>query len=184
MAYFKALRGTILQDSPETSKFVPAGRIFLAVSSHYASTCVSRPSAKALACSVRSSALAQALRDYASPAKSLETRLLEVDSDFDPDLIREAHELADRLSLQPTEAAPTSAAVRTATTTRNRLLRLLMNKVAAVRKTSAHVFRRHPEIARQATSACLRRRSAARRNKAAREAEAAREEGEAKAGDP
>ncbi|WP_437594891.1 hypothetical protein [Sorangium sp. So ce1000] len=53
------------------------------------------------------------------------------------------------------------------------MLHLVMDRVAAIRKTAAHVFRRHPEIVREVTSAYdRRRRVAARREKARKAAEA------------
>ncbi|WP_437678605.1 hypothetical protein [Sorangium sp. So ce131] len=49
----------------------------------------------------------------------------------------------------------------------------MVERVGAIRKTAAHVFRRHPEIAREVTSAYeRRRRAAARREKVRKAAEA------------
>ncbi|WP_437907572.1 hypothetical protein WME95_06610 [Sorangium sp. So ce327] len=49
----------------------------------------------------------------------------------------------------------------------------MVKRIGAIRKTAAHVFRRHPEIAREVTSAYERRRRAAgRREKARKAAEA------------
>jgi hypothetical protein len=109
----------------------------------------------------RSVALAQSLRDYAALAQELESRLREADSEFDPRLIGEARELADRLLEErgPKQSDDTAAAMRT----RNGMLTLLFDRVTAVRKTAAHIFRAHPDILREVTSAFERRRRMAAR---------------------
>ncbi|WP_437877398.1 hypothetical protein [Sorangium sp. So ce513] len=122
----------------------------------------------------RSSALSQALRDYAGLAESLKDRLVEADEAFDVRLIAEARKLAEDLQRRALEAAPEAGASAAATATRNQLLHLMVARVGAIRKTAAHVFRRHPEVAREVTSAYeRRRRAAARREKARKAAEAA-----------
>jgi len=114
----------------------------------------------------RSSALAQLLRDYAALADGLKKRLADVDSDFDPKLIVEARELADKLLAAPAVRPSQDTAI--ATSVRNGMLTLLMDRVTKVRRVAAHVFRSEPAILREATSAYQRRRrSAARRAKAA-----------------
>ena len=55
---------------------------------------------------------------------------------------------------------------RAALEVRNRLLALLMAKVAAVRGAAKYVFRNQPEIAREALSEYSRRTHAARRRAA------------------
>ncbi|WP_437735459.1 hypothetical protein [Sorangium sp. So ce1335] len=126
----------------------------------------------------RSSALSQALRDYAGLAESLKDRLVEADEAFDVRLIAEARKLAEDLQRRALEAAPEAGASAGAAATRNQLLHLMVARVGAIRKTAAHVFRRHPEIAREVTSAYeRRRRAAARREKARKAAEAAQASG-------
>ncbi|WP_437611940.1 hypothetical protein WMF20_07575 [Sorangium sp. So ce834] len=86
--------------------------------------------------------------------------------------------LAEDLQRRALEAAPEAGASAAATTTRNQLLHLMVERVGAIRKTAAHVFRRHPEIAREVTSAYeRRRRAAARRDKARKAAEAGQANG-------
>lgn len=122
----------------------------------------------------RSATLVQALRDFAALAGSLRNRLVESDEDFDPKIIDEARKLAKHLMEQPARPAPNAEAVTQATKIRNQLLHLLMSRVSLTRRSAAHVFRKHPEIVREATSAYERRRRAAnRRAKAAAETEKA-----------
>ncbi|WP_437327901.1 hypothetical protein [Sorangium sp. So ce381] len=126
----------------------------------------------------RSSALSQALRDYAGLAESLKDRLVEADEAFDVRLIAEARKLAEDLQRRALESAPEAGASAAATTIRNQLLHLMVGRVGAIRKTAAHVLRRHPEIAREVTSAYERRRRAvARREKARKAAEAGQANG-------
>ncbi|WP_437877204.1 hypothetical protein [Sorangium sp. So ce513] len=130
----------------------------------------------------RSSALSQALRDYAGLAETLKDRLVEADEEFDVRLIAEARKLAEDLQRRALETAPEAGASAAAATIRNRMLHLMVNRVAAIRKTAAHVFRRHPEIVREVTSAYERRRRvAARREKARKAAEARPVDGKAAA---
>ena len=110
----------------------------------------------------RSSALAQSLRDYAALAIELKTRLIDVDAEFDANLIDEASALADKLAAAPA-ASPSSSEVETTRVARNRLLHLIAARVSLVRTTAAHGFRHNPEIVRQATSGYERRRRAAAR---------------------
>jgi hypothetical protein len=116
----------------------------------------------------RSTALAQSLRDYATLAEELESRLVDADSEFDPKLILEARELAERLIHGATPRQ--SEEVFTATRVRNGMLTLLQERVVAIRKTAAHVFRSRPDLLREVTSAFERRRRMAVRR--ARRAEA------------
>jgi hypothetical protein len=112
----------------------------------------------------RSSALSQALRDYATLAKSLKGRISEVDAEFDTDLIGEAEALSKTLAesggANPSAQSPEA---RAATLIRNQLLTLLLRRVASVRSAAAYVYREHPEILREVTSAYQRRVRAARR---------------------
>ncbi|AGP38790.1 hypothetical protein [Sorangium cellulosum] len=119
----------------------------------------------------RSSALHQALSDYAGLADALKDRLAEVDEDFDVALITEAKELARALAAAPAAPPAADSEVKEATRIRNGLLRLLQEKMALVRKAAARVFQRNPEVLREVTSSYeRRRRAAARRAKAARDA--------------
>ncbi|WP_437817441.1 hypothetical protein [Sorangium sp. So ce1078] len=118
----------------------------------------------------RSSALSQALRDYAGLAESLKDRLVEADEEFDVRLILEARKLAEDLQRRTLETIPEGGTSAAATTIRNQLLHLMLERVGAIRKTAAHVFRRHPEIVREVTSAYERRRRAATRREKARKA--------------
>ncbi|WP_437758331.1 hypothetical protein [Sorangium sp. So ce1389] len=118
----------------------------------------------------RSSALSQALRDYAGLAESLKDRLVEADEEFDVRLLLEARKLAEDLQRRTLETIPEGGTSAAATTIRNQLLHLMLERVGAIRKTAAHVFRRHPEIVREVTSAYERRRRAATRREKARKA--------------
>jgi hypothetical protein len=110
----------------------------------------------------RSAALAQSLKDYATLAVELESRLIDADTEFDPKLIPEARDLAERLIHG---AAPGSSdEVLAVTRVRNGMLTLLQERVNSVRKT-AHVFRARPDILREVTSAFERRRRNAIRRK-------------------
>ena len=121
----------------------------------------------------RSSALAQSLRDYATLGQELKARLVAGDDTFDVHLLTEAKTLAKDLAAKP--AAKESAGGTTATLLRNRLLHLMTDKVARIRKAASHVYRAHPEILREVTSSYeRRRRAAARRAKAAAAAPAAK----------
>jgi hypothetical protein len=113
-----------------------------------------------------SSALAQALRDYAALAESIKDRIVAFDKGFDPALIDRARALADKLALAPAAVADPSDQERERAK-RNRLLALMLQKVSLVRTTAAHAFRKHPEIARKVTSAYERRRRNAARKAAA-----------------
>jgi hypothetical protein len=123
----------------------------------------------------RSSALAQALRDYGTLAKSLKARIAEADAEFDTRLVGEALALADTLAAAPAaDAGAEASAVADARAARNRLLGLMSATVATIRKTASHVYRKHPDVLREVTSAHdRRRRAAARRAKAAAEKDAA-----------
>jgi hypothetical protein len=113
----------------------------------------------------RSTALAQALRDYATLGESLKKRIVKVDTGFDVALFARARELADRLALAPAAAVSPSDQARERAD-RNRLLGLLMQKVSLVRTTAAHVYRKSPDIVRKVTSAYERRRRATARKAA------------------
>lgn len=120
----------------------------------------------------RSDVLAQALRNYAALAGELVTRIQEDDEDFDPSLITEARALANQLAARGPAAQATEEArkkSRALASTRNRLLHLLVDRVRLVRRAAAHVFKGHPAILREVTSAYERRRRAEARRKKAEE---------------
>lgn len=113
----------------------------------------------------RSAALAQALLDYGTLARELKDRIVEADESFQVAFIDEALALVKTLQEAP-EAPQENEQIRTTRTLRNRLLRLLQQRVSDVRKAAARVFRKHNDIYRKATSAHGRRRRAeARRAK-------------------
>ena len=76
---------------------------------------------------------------------------------FDDGLIDEAFALAKTLRTLPAISPAASASARDALLRRNRLLQLLDQYVGRVRSAARFVFRHHPEIVRQATSAYARR---------------------------
>ncbi|XXX78865.1 hypothetical protein WMF30_08820 [Sorangium sp. So ce134] len=95
-----------------------------------------------------------------------------------PEAHPEARKLAEDLQRRALEAAPEAGGSAAATTIRNQLLHLMVERVGAIRKTATHVFRRHPEIAREVTSAYeRRRRTTARSEKARKAAEAGQANG-------
>lgn len=112
----------------------------------------------------RSPALAQGLLSYGTLAQGLKDRIVEADESFDPALIDEALALASTLQEAP-EGPQENEQIRATRTLRNRLLRLLQQRVSAVRKAAARVFRKHDEIYRKVTSAHGRRRRAEARRK-------------------
>lgn len=107
----------------------------------------------------RTAALAQSLLSYGTLAQGLKDRIVEADESFDPALIDEALALASTLQEAP-ESPQDNEQIRTTRTLRNRLLRLLQQRVGDVRKAAARVFRKHDEIYRKVTSAHERRRRA------------------------
>lgn len=109
-------------------------------------------------------AVGQDLRNHAALADSLRARLTHDDEGFDAGLIDEALALASRL-MRPSLAPATSEggaepADAGAYALRNRLLRLLVERVALVRRCARHVFKRHPEVLQEVTSAYERERRA------------------------
>lgn len=112
----------------------------------------------------RSSALAQALRDYGALGTKLKARIVADDAEFDATLLTEALTLATKLDAEAADpAAGKSKAAKDATVKRNQRLALLVQKVSLVRKVAGHVYRRHPDVVRETTSAYDRRRRAAAR---------------------
>jgi hypothetical protein len=109
--------------------------------------------------------LAQALHDYATIAKPLVSRMAAVGG-FNPELVDEAFRLASELGEVRQTPAPASAKSEEARRVRNGLALLLQDRVALVRAAARFVFRRHPEVVREATSAYERRRRAESRRRA------------------
>jgi hypothetical protein len=111
-------------------------------------------------------ALSAELADYAELANRHAAELSEV-ANFDKHLIAEARDLVRRLrDREPGRATP--AALKAALEKRDRIATVLVDHVARVRAGGRYVFRHHPEIARQATSAYERRRRAEARRAAAK----------------
>lgn len=127
---------------------------------------------------VNPAALGQDLRNHATLADALRARLTADDQGFDAGLIDEALALAPRLlrpSLAPAAQTEDGAAVTDegAYAQRNRLLRLLVERVGLVRRCARRVFKDFPDVMQEATSAYERDRRA-RARKARAEAEAAK----------
>ncbi|MBI5481229.1 MAG: hypothetical protein HY906_20390 [Deltaproteobacteria bacterium] len=112
-------------------------------------------------------ALAGELVDYAALARSHRKELQGLGG-FDAALIDEAPKLAVQLRERPPAPVPPSAEEQRALAFRNRLLTLLQARIGRVRAAARFVFRNHPAIIREATSAYERRRRAAARRAAAR----------------
>jgi hypothetical protein len=114
---------------------------------------------------VNPASLGQDLRNHATLADSLRARLTGDDKGFDAGLIDEALALAPRLlrpSLAPAARADDGAEVTDegAYAQRNRLLRLLVERVALVRRCARRVFKAHPDVLQEVTSAYERERRA------------------------
>lgn len=109
----------------------------------------------------------QDLLNHATLASSLRDRLVHDDEEFDASLIDEGLGLSARLSaaslappaLEDAPTPPPPLALR------NRLLHLLMARVALVRRAARRVFLKHPDILAEVTSAHERERRAESRKK-------------------
>ena len=106
--------------------------------------------------------LAQALHDYATLAKPLAGELDGL-GNFNAATIDEAFETADRLGEVQPGGTPRSEAATDAIFLRNQLANLLKGRMRLVRSAARFVFRDHPEIVREVTSAYERKRRAAAR---------------------
>lgn len=106
--------------------------------------------------------LASALMDYAALAESLRP---EIDgyADFSPAWIDRARELAAALRASPASPAPPSGR---GLAERDGLAALLLRRIRLVRAKARFVFREHPAIVREVTSAYERRRRAAHKRAA------------------
>jgi hypothetical protein len=108
----------------------------------------------------------QYLFDLAAVAEEVKERLATLTS-FDLGWITEAREVAQKLSSQGPPLTGQAADPRI--DLRNRLVTLLDQRVSKVRRAARYVFRDHPEVVRQVTSAYERKRrvEAKRRKKSA-----------------
>ena len=120
-------------------------------------------------------ALGQDLLNHATLAARLRDRLTHDDEDFDPSVIDESLTLAARLTTAtvrppPADGAEASAASSdakgatvTALALRNRMLHLLVKRIARVRSAAKRVFADHPDVLAKVTSAYEREQRALRR---------------------
>lgn len=101
--------------------------------------------------------MAQALSDFAGVAEQVKARISTL-GDFEPALIEEARQLSRTITAAgpPQRGRPASPDLDL----RNRMLTLLDRRVDRVRAAARYVYRHHPEVARQVTSAYERRRRA------------------------
>lgn len=113
-------------------------------------------------------ALASALSDYAALAEVYRDEL-DGFGDFDVAMIDEANSLAKALRERPANKGKTATSKQAAALDwRNRLGTLLAFEVSRVRKTARFVFRHHPKLRREASSAYERRARNARRRAASK----------------
>ena len=107
-------------------------------------------------------ALASALDDYAMLADQYRDALDGLGG-FSAADIDEAQEVAAALRARPAQVVAVSEEARKALELRNKLAGLLLDRMNLVRAAARFVFRRRPEIVREATSAYERRKRAANR---------------------
>lgn len=115
-------------------------------------------------------ALAAALADYAGLARQpdvyAELEELGAQGGFDIAVVARAEQHVNTLRLLPAAPRPKDPAALHAFEQRNQLVNLLNERVRLIRSAARWVFRKHPKIVRQATSAYERRKRAeARRRK-------------------
>lgn len=103
--------------------------------------------------------VAQALDDYAAVAEPIRNELDGLGG-FDASMIEEARDLALKLRVAKRHSGPLNETQKMALAQRNRYLRMLWKRVLMVRRAAQYVFRHHPKIAREATSAYRRQKSA------------------------
>lgn len=111
-------------------------------------------------------AIAAALYDFAELAERVKERLDGLGG-FEPKLIDEARELANALrevSAGPS-AYPNEEDEALALDLKNRFLELVYRKSQQIRAAARFVFRRHPKLIREVSSAYARRSRAARRQR-------------------
>jgi hypothetical protein len=127
---------------------------------------------------VSQDAVAAALFDYAELAQRSQAKLSGLGG-FDVALIAEARQLATELrerSAGPATVDP-KPAEREALDLRNRLVTLLSERVARIRAAARFVFRKHPELIREVSSAYERKRRATARKRKEGESDSAAEGG-------
>ena len=107
-------------------------------------------------------AVAQALNDYAELAEQNRAALEKLAA-FDVGLIAEARALASDLRERSAQVRAQPADVEQIRDLRNRLASLLLDRMNRVRTAARWIFRHHPQIVREVTSAYERRRRAAQR---------------------
>lgn len=115
-----------------------------------------------------SDALAAELADFVNLGRAYEDDLAAIDG-FDVALLDEGGELVARVRERSAKGESSLDARRThAIRRRNGLVTVLLQRVALVRGAAKYVFRHHPAIVREVTSAYERRKRAqTRRRKAA-----------------
>lgn len=104
-------------------------------------------------------AKAMSLEQLYALAKPIEAELDGL-GDFDISLLEEARTLAVELRAIDLPSGPQSEEAKAALQERNAALGALAVRVAAVRQAAAYIYRKHPAIARKATSAYERNRRA------------------------
>jgi hypothetical protein len=112
--------------------------------------------------STSADSLAAELCDYAALARQ-EAAGLHGLGGFEFALVDEAESVARQLRERPTTPTSTES-TRCKLDVRNRIATLLLNRMGQVRAAARFVFRNHPEIAREASSAFERRRRIARKS--------------------
>jgi hypothetical protein len=113
-------------------------------------------------------AVAAELEDYRGLGEKYRSKIDGLGG-FDAKMLDEAKEVAAKLRERPAMVAGLGNEAARALALRNRLAMLLAAKMNAVRSAARFVFRHHPAIVREATSAYERRRRAAARRKALRQ---------------
>jgi hypothetical protein len=110
-------------------------------------------------------ALAGALTDYAALVETLRPGI-DGYADFNPAWIDRAREVAALLRVAPAAPTPGAASDRALLDARDRLAALLLRRMRLVRAKARFVFRAHPALTREVTSAYERRRRSARKSAA------------------
>jgi hypothetical protein len=123
-------------------------------------------------------ALALALEEYADLAAMYQDDIVGIGG-FDASLVTEAKKLSKELRSGSEPAAPTAASAR-ALAKRNRILQLIDQRVRRVRAAAKFVYRKHPQVARETTSAYERSRRVVAKRSATRKKNAQPTNGEGK----
>ncbi len=106
--------------------------------------------------------VAMALDNFAGFAE-LHRAALDGLGDFSATTIDDARALSKELRMRPSVPVTQTEAAREALDLRDRLVKLLYDRMSAVRAAARFVFRKHPVIVREVTSAYERRRRAEKR---------------------